>query len=89
VKHSNTLVKHKPLLTAVTPAAALTSLEAARKLCPRHAEILIAVGNLQFQVGNFPACFDALQSAGKLRRNDPLVHVLLATAAVRLQKYRI
>ncbi len=67
-------------------AEALARLKSARKLCPRNADLLIGIGNLQFQLGNLHDCYDALESGRELRPEDPLIHVMLATAAVRLDR---
>ncbi|HLP78743.1 MAG TPA: methyltransferase domain-containing protein [Candidatus Paceibacterota bacterium] len=65
---------------------AVRSLEAARGLCPENADIVVALGNLYFQLGSLPESFNALEQAAKLRPNDPLVHILLATIAIRLNR---
>ena len=61
-------------------------LERALDFAPEEAELLVAFGNLEFQLGNFVAAFEALSKAAARRPTDPLLHVLLAHAALRLEK---
>lgn len=67
-------------------AGAVRALEEARVICPKHADIRIALGHLHLECGDLAGCFQELQAAARIRQNDPLVQVLLASVAIRLNQ---
>lgn len=66
--------------------AAIEALERARALTPGNPEVLIALGNLHLLGGNNQAAFEAVQASIAASADDPTAHVLLAQAAVRLDR---
>jgi len=67
-------------------SAAITALQSAGQLDPRHAGVLITLASLQSQANDFSAAIVTLQAAASQAPDDPLVQVLLARAFVRVNR---
>lgn len=66
--------------------AAVEALEQARRVAPKHVGVLAALGNLHLRQDNALAAIEALKDAASVAGNDPFVHVLLARAALKLER---
>ena len=67
-------------------AGAVKALESARRIRPRHSGVLVALGNLYGRAGNHLAAIEALKDAIASDATNSSAYVLLARAAVRLDR---
>ncbi|HEX4351128.1 MAG TPA: tetratricopeptide repeat protein, partial [Verrucomicrobiae bacterium] len=66
------------------PSLALNALQTAHRINPQQAGILVALGSLQVQTGDFFAAVETLARAAALAPNDALTQVMLARAFIKL-----
>lgn len=75
-------------LDAKDSSGAIAALEQARRLSPKHPQVLTALGNLYFQCNRFAEARTVLSAAQQADPQDPLLPVLLAHVCYRLKDRR-